>query len=79
MNLLKRSTDIVHCDDTISCLFNDKVIDFSPSDLFTLQILFKELAMDATEYGTQTAMREMYEAFSAAYNLWEDKRREINE
>ena len=78
MNLLKRSTDIVHDGDTISCLFNDKVIDFSPSDLFTLRMLFKGLAMDATDYGTQTVMRDMYEAFSIAYKLWEDKKGEIN-
>ena len=78
MNVTGRSTDIVHCNDKIGCLFNDKVINFSPSDLFTLQIRFNKLAMDATDYGTQTAMRKMYEGFSAAYELWEDKRRETN-
>ena len=78
--MTERIINIAHCGDKVGCSFKDRVsVDFSPNEVSTLQILFKELAMDAKDYGTQTAMRKMHEAFSTAYGMWEDKRRQINE
>ena len=73
----ERVIKVVHYGDQDSRMFNDRItIEFSPSELSSLAIHFKQQALDAKDYGTQTFMREQREAFGRAYDLWEDYKRD---
>ena len=80
MNIEERVINVVHCGDPKGWGFDDRIsIVFTPRELTLLILLFKALGMDAKEYGIQTEVRELDEAFNQAYVQWEDKRRSINE
>ena len=69
----ERAIKVVYYGDQDGRMFNDRIrIEFSPSELSSLAIHFKQQALDAKDYGTQTFMREQHDAFDCAYEMWDD-------
>ena len=76
----ERVIKVTRCGDQICSAFGDRVsIEFSPSELTSMVIHFHDQAMKAENYGTQTEMREMVDAFKKANEIWAEARRDINE
>lgn len=75
----ERVITLAHCGDFVGCMFNDRIsITFSPSEVTTLEIIFKKLALEAEDYGKQTEMREMRSAFGQAYHMWGNRNKKYD-
>ena len=73
----KRVIKVTRCGDQAGCVFEDRIsIEFSPSELSSLEIHFLDQALAAGMYDTQTEMREMRDAFKNAAAIWKAFRKE---
>ena len=73
----KRVIQVTRCGDQAGCIFEDRIsIEFSPSELSSLEIHFLDQALAVDMYNTQTEMREMRDAFENASAIWKEFREE---
>jgi hypothetical protein len=73
----ERVIKVTRCGDQTGCIVEDRIsIEFSPSALSSLEIHFLAQALAADMYETQTEMREMYDAFKKASEIWKEFRKE---
>jgi len=71
---------LVYCSEKGESIVGDRIsIEFSPRELSAAASCFKDLALHAEEYNVQTKMRDMYETFYTAWDMWNDMRRSIDE
>ena len=76
----ERVITVVKCEIELASEINDRVsVEFSPSELFALKSFFREQSIEAKSYDGQTKMRELYNSFYRAWNMWNDTWRSINE
>jgi len=75
----ERVITIVYCSEKGESIVDDRIrIEFSPRELSAAASRFKDLALHVEEYSEQTEMRDMYETFYTAWDMWNDMRRSID-
>ena len=73
----EREIKVTKCDEQFNCEFDDRVsIEFTPSELLNMKEVFKERAIDASDYDRQGRERVACEVFTRAREMWEKAREE---
>ena len=76
---MDREIKVTKCGEQNGCLFSDRVsIEFSPSELETLERIFEQRAINAIRYNEQGDERDMRELFGEGFRMWEKARKEKN-
>jgi len=74
---MDREIKVTKCGDKSGCLFSDRVsIEFCPSELETLGVIFEQRALNATRYNEQGNERAASDLFTKAYKMWGKEREE---
>lgn len=76
---MDREIKVTKCDEQQGCEYDDRVsIEFEPSELTDLMLIFKTRAENEGNYNQQGKERERCDLFTAARDIWEKERREKN-